>query len=46
MDVAESTVGTRGLTTIPIAIQKGMNLKKGDKIIWTTANEHAEVRKK
>jgi len=29
MDVAESTVGTRGITTIPVAVQKGLKLEKG-----------------
>jgi len=46
VDVAESTVGTRGITTIPIAVQKGLKLKKGDKLIWNTVNQHVEVRKK
>lgn len=46
MDVAESTVGTRGITTIPISIQKGLKLDKGDKLIWNVTNQHVEVRKK
>ena len=46
MDVAESTVGTRGITTIPVAVQKGLKLEKGDKLIWNTVNQHVEVRKK
>jgi bifunctional DNA-binding transcriptional regulator/antitoxin component of YhaV-PrlF toxin-antitoxin module len=46
MDVAESTVGTRGITTIPIAIQKALSLQKGDTVIWAVTNQHVEVRKK
>jgi bifunctional DNA-binding transcriptional regulator/antitoxin component of YhaV-PrlF toxin-antitoxin module len=45
MDVAESTVGTRGITTIPIAIQKALDLKKGDTVIWAVTNQHVEIRK-
>ena len=45
MDVAESTVGTRGITTIPIAIQKALKLEKGDIVIWAVTNQHVEVRK-
>lgn len=46
MDVAESTVGTRGITTIPVAIQKALKLKKGDTLIWAVMNQHVEARKK
>jgi bifunctional DNA-binding transcriptional regulator/antitoxin component of YhaV-PrlF toxin-antitoxin module len=46
MDVAESTVGTRGITTIPIAIQKALKLEKGDIVIWSVTNQHVEARKK
>jgi len=46
MDVAESTVGTRGITTIPVAIQKALKLEKGDTIVWSITNQHVEVRKK
>jgi bifunctional DNA-binding transcriptional regulator/antitoxin component of YhaV-PrlF toxin-antitoxin module len=46
MDVANGTVGTRGITTIPIAIQKALNLKKGNIIVWSITNQHVEVRKK
>lgn len=46
MDVAESTVGTRGITTIPAAIQKALGLKKGDTLVWAITNQHVEARKK
>ena len=47
MDVAESTVGTRGLTTIPAAIQRALKLEKGDTLVWAvTENLRIEVRKK
>lgn len=46
MDVAESTVGTRGITTIPVAIQKALKLQKGDTLIWAVTNQHIEARKK
>ena len=34
MKVAKSTVSVRGNITIPVAIQKALNLQKGDKIEW------------
>jgi len=35
-----------GLIVIPVKIQRLLNLKKGDKLIWSIENEHVEVRKK
>jgi bifunctional DNA-binding transcriptional regulator/antitoxin component of YhaV-PrlF toxin-antitoxin module len=46
VDVAESTVGTRGITTIPVAIQKALGIEKGDKLVWSVTNQHVEARKK
>jgi bifunctional DNA-binding transcriptional regulator/antitoxin component of YhaV-PrlF toxin-antitoxin module len=46
MDVAESTIGTRGITTIPAPIMKALKLQKGDKLIWYVTNQHIEARKK
>ncbi len=46
MDVAEGKVGERGLVTVPVAIQKALDLQKGDWIIWAVTNQHVEVRKK
>jgi len=46
MDVAEGTVSTKGLTAIPLAIQKALDLKPGDKIIYSINNQHVEMRKK
>ncbi len=46
MDVAESTVGARGITTIPVAIQRALKLAKGNRLTWSVTNQHVEVRKR
>jgi len=45
MKVAESTVGERGLTTIPVAIQKALELQKGNKVEWHITNQSVVLKK-
>ncbi len=45
MIVAVGTISKKGLTTIPAAIRKALDLKEGDRVAWEITNHHVEIRK-
>ncbi len=46
MQVAESTISKKGLTTVPKAIQQALELVEGDKLTWHITNQTVVVKKK